>query len=69
MICTPHQIFSLLSSQGQWDGQGMWQVQKRRAYRILMRYLAGKRPLGRPKHNWMENINVIVNKIGWKGLD
>jgi hypothetical protein len=34
-----------------------------------MRYLAGKRPLGRPKHNWMENINVIVNKIGWKGLD
>jgi len=26
----------------------MWQVWKRRAYRILMGYLAGKRPLGRP---------------------
>jgi hypothetical protein len=42
----------------------MWQEQKKRAYRILMGYLAGKRPLGRPKYNWVEDINVIVNKIG-----
>jgi hypothetical protein len=40
-----------------------------KSYRILMGYLAGERPLGRPKHNWVENINVIVNKIGWQGLD
>jgi hypothetical protein len=33
---------------------------------ILMGYLGGKRPLGRPKHNWVKNINVIV---GWQGLD
>jgi hypothetical protein len=29
------------------------------AYRILVGKPAGKRPLGRPKHRWKDNIKMI----------
>jgi hypothetical protein len=31
---------------------------KRNAYRILVGKLVGKRPLGRPRHKWMDNIKM-----------
>lgn len=30
----------------------------RNAYRILFRKCSGKRPLGRPKGSWEDNINL-----------
>jgi hypothetical protein len=29
----------------------------------------GKRPLGRPRHSWMDNINVDLRETGWDGMD
>jgi hypothetical protein len=31
---------------------------KRNAYRILVGMPEGKRPLGRPRHRWVDNINL-----------
>jgi hypothetical protein len=28
----------------------------------------GKRPLGRPKHSWEDNINMDLQEVGW-GMD
>jgi hypothetical protein len=28
-----------------------------------------KRPLGRPKHRWVDNIKMAVRDIGWGGMD
>jgi hypothetical protein len=38
--------------------------EKRNAYRIL----EGKRPLGRPRHRWEENIRMDLREIGWGGM-
>jgi hypothetical protein len=29
----------------------------------------GKRPLGRPKRRWVDNIEMDLREIGWDGMD
>jgi hypothetical protein len=44
--------------------------QKRGAYRILVGRLEGKRPLGRPRRRWEDNIKMDLQEVGWgQGLD
>jgi hypothetical protein len=42
---------------------------KRNAYRLLVGEPEGKRPLGRPRHKWMDNIKMDLRLIGlvWTG--
>jgi hypothetical protein len=28
-----------------------------------------KRPLGRPKHRWEDNIKIYIQEVGWGGMD
>jgi hypothetical protein len=42
---------------------------KRTAYRILVGKPEGKRPLGRPRRRWVNNIKMDLNRMGWYGLD
>ena len=37
----------------------------RGVYRVLMRKPEGKRPLGRPRHKWEDNIKMEVGWGGW----
>jgi hypothetical protein len=43
--------------------------EKRNVYRILVRKSEGKRPLGRPRRRWVDNINMDLRGIGWDGVD
>jgi hypothetical protein len=43
--------------------------EKRNAYRILTGKPKGKRPLGRPRRRWVNNIQVDLREIGWDGMD
>jgi hypothetical protein len=45
--------------------------EKRNAYRILVGKSEGRRPLGRLRHRWVDNIKMILREIGWGwyGLD
>jgi hypothetical protein len=29
----------------------------------------GKRPLGRPRRSWVDNIKMVLREIGWDGMD
>jgi hypothetical protein len=31
--------------------------------------LEGKRPLGRPKRRWVDNIRMDLRKVGWSDVD
>jgi hypothetical protein len=42
---------------------------KRNAYRILVGKPECKRPLGRPRRRWMDNIKMDLTEIGWDGMD
>jgi len=35
------------------------------ACRVLMRRPDGKRPLGRPRHRWGDNIKIYLKEMGW----
>jgi hypothetical protein len=39
--------------------------EKRNAYRILVGKPEGKRPLGRTKHKWVDNIKIDLREIVW----
>jgi hypothetical protein len=43
--------------------------QKRNACRILVGKPEGKRPLGRPRRRWVNNIKMDLREIGWDGGD
>jgi hypothetical protein len=43
--------------------------EKRNAYRALVGKPEGKRPLGRPKRRWENNIRMDLREIGWGGMD
>jgi hypothetical protein len=40
---------------------------KRNTYRILVGRPEGKRPLGRPRRGWVDNIQMDVGEIVWDG--
>jgi hypothetical protein len=42
---------------------------KRNMYRLLERKPEGRRPLGRPRGRWVDNIKIYVSEIGWGGVD
>jgi hypothetical protein len=42
---------------------GMWE--ERGAYRILVLRPEGRRPLGRPRHRWEDNIKMDLQEVGW----
>jgi hypothetical protein len=43
--------------------------EKRNAYKILVGKPEGKRPLGRPRRRWVDNIKMDLGEMGWYGLD
>jgi hypothetical protein len=34
----------------------------------LVEKLEGKRPHGRPRHRWKDNIRIDLTEIGWEGV-
>jgi hypothetical protein len=39
------------------------------ACKILVGKPEGERPLGRPRHRWVDNIKMDLREIGWGGTD
>jgi hypothetical protein len=42
---------------------------KMNLYRILMGKPEGRRPLGRPRRRWVDNIKIDLREIGLDGMD
>jgi hypothetical protein len=43
--------------------------EKKNVYSLLVRRPEGKRPLGRPRHRWMDNIKMDLLEIGLSVVD
>jgi hypothetical protein len=38
-------------------------------YRVLMRKPEGKRPLGRPRRSWEDNMKMYLQEVGCRSMD
>ena len=52
-----------------WAGHVARTGEKRGVYRVLVGKPEGKRPLGRPRRRWEDNIKVDLQKVGCGGMD
>jgi hypothetical protein len=53
------------------DGDEARMGEKRKAYRLLVGKPEGRRPLGRPRRRWLDNIRMDLVEVGSEccGLD
>jgi hypothetical protein len=66
---SPSIIRMIKSRMMRWAGHVARMGEMRNAYRILVGMPEGKRPLGRPRRRWVDNIKMDLRVIGWSGLD
>ena len=43
--------------------------ESRGVYRVLVGKPEGKRPLGRPRRRWEDNIKTVLQEVGCGGMD
>jgi hypothetical protein len=43
--------------------------ERRNSYRLLVGNPEGKRPLGRPRRRWLNNIRMELVEVGWGDVD
>jgi hypothetical protein len=64
LYCSPSIIRIIKSRRMRWAGHVACMGEKRNAYRILVGKPEGKRPLGRPRCRWEDNIRMDLREIG-----
>jgi hypothetical protein len=66
LYCSPNVVRVIKSRRMRWVGHV---VEGRGMYRVLMGKPEGKRPLGRPRHRWEDNIKMDLQEGGCRGMD
>jgi hypothetical protein len=69
MYSSPSIIRIIKSWRMRWAGHVARMVEKRNAYRLLVSKPEGKRPLGRPRRQWVDNIRMDLGEVGWGDVD
>jgi hypothetical protein len=52
-----------------WAGHVARMGEKMNTYRLLVGKPDGKRPLGRPRRRWVDNIRMYLGEVGWGDVD
>jgi hypothetical protein len=47
----------------------MGEEKKKNAYRLLVGKPEGRRPLGRPRRRWVDNIRIGLLEVGWGDVE
>ena len=69
LYCSPN-IFRVIKSRIMgWEGHVARMGERRGVYRVLVGKSEGKRPLGRRRRRWENNIKINVQEVGCEGMD
>jgi hypothetical protein len=68
LYSSPNTIRMNKSRRMRWTGHVARMGEKRNAYRILVGKPEEKRPLGRPRHRWVDNIKMDRRETEWGGM-
>ena len=52
-----------------WAGHVSRMGEERRVYRVLLGKSEGRRPLGRPRRRWVDNIRMDLQEVGYRYKD
>jgi hypothetical protein len=58
LYSTPHIVRAIKSRRMRWAGHVAPMGEGKGAYRVLVGRPEGRRPLGRPRHGWEDNIKM-----------
>jgi hypothetical protein len=64
LYSSPSIIRIIKSRRMRWAGHVARMGEKRNAYRLLVGKPEGKRPLGRPRRGWVDNIRMDLGRGG-----
>jgi hypothetical protein len=66
MYCSPYIIRAIISRRMRWVGHVARAMEKRGVYRVLVGKPEGKRPPGRPRRRWDDDIKWELQEVGWE---
>jgi hypothetical protein len=69
LYLSPNIIRVIKSRRMRWAGHLARTREERGAYRILVRRPEGRRPLGRPRRRWEDNIKTDLREVGWGSMN
>jgi hypothetical protein len=69
LYSSPSIIRIIKSRRMRWAGHVTRMGEKRNVYRLLVGKPEEKRPLGRPRRRWIDNINMNLSEIGLNVVD
>jgi hypothetical protein len=69
LYSSPNIIRVMKSRRLRWAGHVARIGERRGAYRALVGKHEGRRPLGRPRRRWEDNIKMDLRDVGWRGTD
>jgi hypothetical protein len=69
MYSSPSTIQIIKSRKMRWAGNVARMGEKSNAYKLLVEKPEGKRPPGRPRRRWVDNIKMDVGEVGWGDMD
>ncbi|KAJ4430807.1 hypothetical protein ANN_19398 [Periplaneta americana] len=67
LYSSPDIIRNIKSRRLRWAGHVARMGESRNAYRVLVVRPEGKRPLGRPRRRWEDNIKMDLREVGYDG--
>ena len=69
LYCSPNIVRVIKSRRIRWVGHVAHMVLGKSLIQGLLGKLEGKRPLGRPRRRWEDNIKMDVQEVGCGGMD
>jgi hypothetical protein len=63
LCSSPNTIQMIKSRRMRWAGHVTHMGERKAAYRVLVGKPEGKRPPGRPKHRWEDNIKMDLQEV------
>jgi len=69
LYSSPNIVRVIKSRRMRWAGHVARMGEERGAYRVLVGKPEGKRPLGRPRLRWVDNIRMDLQEVGCGYLD
>jgi len=68
LYCSPNIVRGIKSRIMRWAGHVARMGEGRDVYRILVGKPEGKRPLGRPRRRWEDNVKMDLQEVGCGGM-